>query len=236
MRIQARTRAVPKEIPMQRSLMPMKMVAVMVLSSYALPGAADSSAARCDLYPAGADHAEKMIPCSFSQRQGYITLTRADGVTHELTPDGETPGRYRDQQNQIVVRESGLGDQGQILRFPQETVYVYWSTAALTPPAAGNPTVPYTTQDYDATALLRCQAGQAAAFQQCPAGVLRMEDGQASVVLRSPAGAEFTINFMTDYVNATNRRAEARLNGDTWVVVIDDTDTYEVPLAFLRGG
>jgi hypothetical protein len=63
-----------------------------------------------------------------------------------------------------------------------------------------------------------------------------MEDGQASVVLQSPAGAEFTINFMTGYVNATNRRAQAQLNGDTWVVVIDDTDTYEVPLAFLRGG
>lgn len=177
-----------------------------------------------------------MLACTFSQRQGTIAITRADGVTHELTPDGDAPDRYRDQQGQVVVRESGLDDQGQILRFPQGVVYVYWSTAALNPPASANPTAPYSPQDYNATALLRCRAGQAAPFGECPAGVLRMENGQASVVLRSPAGEEFTINFMSGYVNATNRSADAELNGDTWTVVINGRDTYEVPLAFIQGG
>jgi hypothetical protein len=63
-----------------------------------------------------------------------------------------------------------------------------------------------------------------------------MGGGQASIVVQSPAGEQFTINFMSDYINATNRKAEARLEGDTWIVLIDDTDVYEVPLAAIEGG
>ena len=47
---------------------------------WATTSSADSTAARCDIYPAGEDHAEKMIHCEFSQRQGYITIAREDGV------------------------------------------------------------------------------------------------------------------------------------------------------------
>ena len=49
-------------------------------------------------------------------------------------------------------------------------------------------------------------------------------------------GEQFTINFMTGYVNATNREAEARLEGDTWLVTIDGSELYEVPLAAIEGG
>ena len=63
-----------------------------------------------------------------------------------------------------------------------------------------------------------------------------MDGGQASIVIQSQAGEQFTINFMSDYVNATNRKAEARLEDDTWIVVIDDADVYEVPVAAIEGG
>ncbi len=198
--------------------------------------AADTTKARCDIYPKGQDHTTKVIGCDFSQRQGYITITRADGVTHDLSPVGDSPGNYRDQGGRAVYRQAGLGDQGQIYRFPDESVYVYWSTAALDQPAEGNPTAPFSTKDYNATALLRCRASSAPAFGTCPAGVLRMEGGQASVVVQSPGGEQFTINFMTDYVNATNRKADARRDGDTWTVTIDGAEVYEVPLAFIEGG
>ena len=69
-----------------------------------------------------------------------------------------------------------------------------------------------------------------------PAGILRMEDGQASIVVKGPGGDRFTINFMKDYVNAANREVEATIEGDTWTVVIDDGDVYEVPLAAIEGG
>jgi hypothetical protein len=198
---------------------------------------ADSTDARCDIYPKGQDHADTMIGCTFSQRQGYVTIARADGVTHDLSPVGDTPGTFRDQHQRPVYRERGLGDQGQIYRFPDESVYVYWNTAALHPQSgADNPTAPFTTDEYDATTLLRCRAPGEDAFQTCPAGILRMEDGQASIVVQNQSGEQFTINFMTDYVNATNREVDARLQGDTWIVTINGEEVYEVPLAAIEGG
>mgnify|MGYP001821382305 FL=1 len=203
----------------------------------ATPSFADSTKARCDIYPAGSDHTDKMIGCTFSQRQGYVTITRDDGVTHELTPVGNQAGRYHDQYGLQVIRESGLGDQGLVFRLPTESIYVYWNTAALEPVAdEDNPTAPFSTADYDATTLLRCRAVGETQTGNCPAGILRMDGGQASIVVRSQAGEQFTINFMSDYINATNRKAEARRDGDTWIVTIDDTDVYEVPLAAIEGG
>ena len=211
------------------------IVGAMALA-WATSSAADSVDARCDIYPAGADHTDEMMRCRFSQRQGNITIAREDGVTHDLSPVGDTPGNFRDQNGRTVYRQSGLGDQGQIFRFPDQSVYVYWSTAALEPQEANNPTAPFSTKDYDATALLRCRAVSDSEFGRCPAGVLRMEDGQGSVVIQNPRGERFTINFMKDYVNATNREAEARLEGDTWIVTIDGAEVYEVPIAFVQGG
>ena len=203
----------------------------------ATPSFADSTKARCDIYPAGSDHTDRMIGCTFSQRQGYVTITRDDGETHELTPVGDQPGNYHDQHGNPVTRDNGLGDQGLIFRLPTQSIYVYWNTAALEPVAdEDNPTAPFSTADYDATTLLRCRAVGETQTGNCPAGILRMDGGQASIVVRSQAGEQFTINFMSDYINATNRKAEARRDGDTWIVTIDDTDVYEVPLAAIEGG
>jgi hypothetical protein len=214
----------------------LSMIAGAMALVWVTSSAADSTAARCDIYPAGKDHPEKMIHCRFSQRQGYITITREDGVTHELSPVGDSPGSYRDDEGRDVRRESGLGDQGQIFRFPDQSVFVYWSTAALGPDDGDNTTAPFSTGDYNATALLRCRRVNDADFSSCPAGVLRMEEGQASVVVLSPGGEELTINFMKDYINASNREAVGSLENDTWTVTINGAEIYEVPQAFIDGG
>jgi hypothetical protein len=177
-----------------------------------------------------------MIHCGFSQRQGYITIIREDGITHELSPVGDVPGNYRDGEGRDVRRESGLGDQGLIFRFPDQSIFVYWSTAALEPDDNDNPTAPFSTRDYDATTLLRCRGVDDADFGSCPAGVLRMEQGQASVVVLSPRGEQFTINFMKDYINASNREAQGSLDGDIWTVTIDGAEIYQVPLSVIEGG
>ena len=52
----------------------------------------------------------------------------------------------------------------------------------------------------------------------------------------SQAGEQFTINFMTDYVNAANREVNAKLEGDTWIVTINNSEVYEVPVAAIEGG
>jgi hypothetical protein len=197
---------------------------------------ADSTEARCDVYPLGQDHTKNSGACTFSQRQGFITITRADGVRHELTPDGDTAGNFRDQDGQRVYRKSGLGRAGLIFRFPQESVYVYWSGFADPASDPDNPTAPYSTTDFDATTLLPCRADKQSEMVTCPAGILRMEDGQASIVVMSPGGEEFTINFMKDYVNAAGRTVAAEFSDDWWYLNVDGIEEYKVPLAAIEGG
>ena len=112
---------------------------------------------------------------------------------------------------------------------------MYWSTAALDDTGEGGLTAPYSTADFDATTLLACQPVEGPE-RQCPAGILRMDQGQASVVITGPDGEEFTINFMTDYVNSGGHDIQAELQGDTWMVVVDGKTRYEVPLAAIEGG
>ena len=206
---------------------------------FSAPVLADSVEARCDIYPRGSDNASKMIPCRFYQAQGHIVITREDGVEHDLMPvEGAGPGNYRDQHGDAVYRQSGLGDQGQIFRLKDESVFVYWNTAALDPTNSPeeNWTYPFTTKEYDATTRLRCRAAGDTEYGNCPAGVLRMEDGQGSVVIQNQLGEIFTINFMKEYVNATNRQVKASLEGDAWIVTVDNGEVYEVPLALIQGG
>jgi len=181
---------------------PWQTIAPVLGALWMAPSLADWTDARCEIYPKGSDHADKMIPCTFGQRQGFITITREDGVTHNLSPIGDAPGNFRDQQGRPVYRQSGLGDQGLIFRFEDGSVYVYWDTSALDPSEEDNPMAPFSTKDYDATTLLRCTAVGDSESGNCPAGILRMENRQASIVIQSQLGKQFTINFTTDYVNA----------------------------------
>jgi len=76
------------------------------LAAWSLPSAADSTRARCEIYPKGLDKLETMVPCTFGQRQGYITITREDGVSYELSPVGDAPGNFRDQDGNAVYRQT----------------------------------------------------------------------------------------------------------------------------------
>jgi hypothetical protein len=205
-------------------------------AAWSISVSADSTEAACEIYPKGEDHTEVLIACTFSQRQGYITITRSDGITHDLSPVDDSPGNFQDQDGRKVYRQSGLGDQGQIFRFPDESVYVYWNTKMLEPADEDNWTAPFTTADYNATTRLRCKAAGDSEFGSCPAGILRMEDKQASIVVQNQLGEQYTINFMKDYVNATNREVEAKLEGDTWILNFANGEVWEVPLAAIEGG
>jgi hypothetical protein len=211
-----------------------------LLAGWTLPSAADSTQARCELFPKGSDKLEKMLPCTFSQRQGHITITREDGVTHDLLPVGDKPGNFRDQHGHTVYRQSGLGEAGLIFRFQKESLFVYWDNAASQSAGADNATAPFATRrdggTYDATTLLRCKTGGDKAFGTCPAGILRMENAQASIVVQSPHGKQFTINFLTDVVNATVGEVEATVKDGLWTVTRDNGEVYQVPLSAIEGG
>jgi hypothetical protein len=214
----------------------LSILALIAFASWAVPATADWTEARCDIYPKGSDTLDKMVPCTFGQRQGYITITREDGVTHELTPAGDAPGNFRHQDGRPVYRQSGLGSEGQIFRFPDISIFLYWDTAALSPSDEDNGTAPFLTTDYDATTLLRCKAAGDTEYGNCPAGIARMDNRQASITVQSQLGKQFTLNFMTGYVNATVGEVDARLDGDTWIVTRDNGEVYQVPLAAIEGG
>lgn len=213
-----------------------RAISMIAVAMGAVGSSADTLEAACEIYPLGEDHTEVLIPCSFSQRQGFIRIVRSDGVTHELSSIDDTPGNFEDQGGRSVTRQSGLGDQGLIFRFTEESVYVYWNAGRLNPTEDDNWTAPFTTKDYDATTRLRCRAVDAEDFGSCPAGILRIEGGQASIVVQNQLGEQFTINFMSDYVNASNREVSARLEGDTWILNFANGETWEVPLAAIEGG
>jgi hypothetical protein len=215
-----------------------RMLAALSLVSLSFNARADWTEARCDIYPRGSDHISKMIPCTFGQRQGAVTITRSDGVTHDLRPVGEEPGNYVDQDGNTAYRQSGLGKLGLIFRLSEESVFVYWDTGALNPPndPESNATYPFTTTEYDATTLLRCGMVIDREMGTCPAGIMRMEQQQASIVIISPRNQKFTINFMTDYVNSGAGEVEARLEDDTWIVIVGGEERYEVPRAAIEGG
>jgi hypothetical protein len=109
---------------------------------------ADSTQARCDIYPKGEDRASAVLPCTFSQRQGHVSIDRADGVRHELSPKGDRPGNYVDEKGRPAYRQSGLGKRGLIFRLADQSVHVYWDTAGLpgarpAPPAPAAPLMPF---------------------------------------------------------------------------------------------
>jgi hypothetical protein len=212
------------------------MLAVLVPSLWSATANADSIEARCDIYPKGSDELETMVGCTFSQRQGAVSIQRADGIRYDLVPVGDAPGNYRDPQGRPAYRQKGLGSAGQIYRLADVSVFVYWDTSALNPSNEDNWTAPFSTKDYDATTRLRCKAAGDSEYGSCPAGILRMEDRQASIVIQSQLGERFTVNFMTDYINATVGEVKAHRQGDTWIVTRDNGEVYEVPLAAIEGG
>lgn len=91
---------------------------------------ADTVNARCDIYPKGSDTVSKVVACTFSQRQGNVAIDRADGVRHELRPQGAA-GNYIDENGRKATRSKGLGNKGQIYRLAKASIFVYWDTAGL---------------------------------------------------------------------------------------------------------
>lgn len=80
------------------------------------------------MYAPGEDYAYLSSNCTFSQRQGYISIQlQANGVRYEFEPVGNTPGNFIDQHGQAVYRQSGLGNAGTIFEFVDGShLYVYW--------------------------------------------------------------------------------------------------------------
>ncbi|WP_421654627.1 hypothetical protein [Leptothermofonsia sp. ETS-13] len=104
--------------------------------SLAVSAKADTVQARCDVYPKGSDLATYSGACTFSQRQGAVGIQLQNGKRYDLVPVGNNPGNYRDQNGKAAYRQAGLGDQGQIFRLANESIFVYWDSAPYTQQSA----------------------------------------------------------------------------------------------------
>jgi hypothetical protein len=207
--------------------------------SLAAPVGADTTEARCDIYPKGDDHASATLACDFSQRQGYVSIQRADGVRYELQPSDDVAGNYTDQDGRPAYRRSGLGNKGLIFRLADESVFVYWDASTLpsATPDPDSPTAPYTTADYDATALLPCSFEGPSHDLSCPAGIKRGDAGAASIRIMKPDGVERVLNITDTDVSSPGGGdlSWKRVDGD-WDIRIDGKEFFTVPEAAVYGG
>ena len=103
----------------------MSLLAVCLLAG--IGGArADSTSATCEVRKEGEKQKGKSGPCTFSQRQGYISIDLKNGDTISLSSSGGA-GQYRDQHGNKVTRTSA-GTAGMSLKWQNgKRVEVTWS-------------------------------------------------------------------------------------------------------------
>ena len=90
-------------------------------------GIADSTSALCEIETKAAEAEIQRFPCTFSQRQGYVSIVVDDKDAYTLSPVGDAPGNYLDADGQPVYRQAGMGSAGLIFRFPERVIRVMWS-------------------------------------------------------------------------------------------------------------
>jgi Periplasmic lysozyme inhibitor of I-type lysozyme len=179
---------------------------------------ADTVQARCDIYPKGQDRASAVVSCTFSQRQGYVSIDRSDGVRHELSPKGDQPGTYVDEKGRPAYRSRGLGSRGQIYRLADQTVYVDWDTAGLpgaAPAAATKAFAGAGTAAMPKVAPPEVPFDKTFTLQGITLRVKSANESSINTLEIIPSGLEIENRPMTRQIDGTVRGAEvADLNAD----------------------
>lgn len=93
------------------------------------PALADTVEARCDVFPAGEDRAISSGLCTFSQRQGFVTIRLQNGDTVELRPNGTKPDAFLDAKGEPARRDILEGKRGHVYRLATRSIFVYWDLA-----------------------------------------------------------------------------------------------------------
>jgi hypothetical protein len=94
---------------MKTRLVPLAAAACVALFGGMSGAMADSAAANCEVRNHGETKKGPSGPCTFSQRQGNISLSLDNGDSYSLTPTGPQ-GQYRDQKGNKVARTLTSGD------------------------------------------------------------------------------------------------------------------------------
>ena len=192
-------------------------VVTALLVGLALTGVAraDTVNAHCDIHPGGQSRASASVPCTFSQRQGYVAIQLADGTRHELSPRGDQPGTYVDAKGRPAYRNKGLGSRGQIYRLADQSIYVYWEVSAA--PAAK----PATKGDWGSPSKLQAAAApdrpfdRTLALQGISFWVRATNDSSVNTLEIVPSGLQIDNSTITQKIDGQVTGAEvADLNAD----------------------
>lgn len=126
-------------IPAMRRL-PILAASLLSLASVVVtaPALADTVQARCDVFPAGEDKATSSDLCTFSQRQGFVSIQLKGGQRVELKPNESTPNAYFDGRGEPARREILDANRGQVYRLEKQSIFVFWDPA----PTARKPAAP----------------------------------------------------------------------------------------------
>lgn len=117
-------------IPAMRRL-PILAASLLSLASVVVtaPALADTVQARCDVFPAGEDKATSSGLCTFSQRQGFVSIQLKGGQRVELKPNESTPNAYFDGRGEPARREILDANRGQVYRLEKQSIFVFWDPA-----------------------------------------------------------------------------------------------------------
>ena len=181
------------------------MVAALLLAmGYLLSGAAsaDSVRALCGFSQSTEERPEQRTPCTFSQRQGFISVTFDDSERFEFSPVGDTPGNFTDGNGNVVYRQRGLGEEGQLFRLPGRYLYVFW-----------NPD------------LWNCQTGSLSTSEGCT-----LRQGLLSFHLRSSGSGSITrLEVTASGLTGVNEAVQAELDGTAHGAELTDLDANGWP-------
>jgi hypothetical protein len=212
----------------------MLMMAALPIAAagWMMPATADTADALCEVRKDGETKQGRSGPCDFSQRQGYVRMDLRNGETWDLTPTNGA-NEFRDQHGNKVKR-SFEGDT-HVYKWPHKKILVTFGRAGHSA-AAGVPPMPYSTNEYRATAYFRCSLGSPTHDQSCPGGIHRGDPGSASIRIKRPDGRERVLNFARgDVTTPDGGRLTWGKDGDEWYIGIDNREFYIVPEAAIYG-
>lgn len=92
--------------------------------------------------------------------------------------------------------------------------------------------------NYNAAADVTCVTAAGAPRDRCPAGVIRLGMGEATVQLETPDGGQRYIYFKNGRPTGSDPQAPFRATrqGDVNIIRIGRFEVYEIPDAFVLGG
>ena len=168
-----------------------------------LSAKADTVKVRCDFYPQGEDKASASEVCTFSQRQGFVSIQRENGTRYEFSPVGDQPGNFENESGEAVYRQSGLGERGLIFRMPRESVYIYWDTAPFEADQGGSSSTADTPKTYTTVQNSNEIAIQITEGEFKFSGILKR--GETGSFVGSDAQVEVIFNPQNGHVVVNNK-------------------------------